>query len=151
MPTLENGKYYRIRSICSGKVVTLDNNNWATACLDANMDNQIFLAAHIVGDAWTLRSYDGRTLGYPDTSRETWVRGYANADYGDYKWDITQWKTAGGAEYRMWVHGASGETVLDLKDSKKDDGAWIWTYQPNGTPAQTWLFEEVSNPYDRDQ
>ncbi|KAG6835359.1 hypothetical protein H0H93_002166 [Arthromyces matolae] len=147
MPTLQNGKYFRIRSTCSGNVVTLTDENWAAACVDGALDSQIFLATNIVGIAWTLKSLDGRTLGYPNTSREEWVKGYANAAYGDYKWDITQWKTAGGAEYRMWVHGASGETVLDLKDSKKDDGAWIWTYKPNGTPAQTWLFEEVPGPY----
>ncbi|KAG6835354.1 hypothetical protein H0H93_002220 [Arthromyces matolae] len=116
MPTLYDGKYYKIRSACSGKVVTLTEKNW-----------------------------DGRKLGYPNLERKQWVVGYPGPT--TYKWDITQWETGGGAEYRVWVNGAPDETLLDLKDENQDVGAWIWTNGPTHSSGQLWLFEEVPYPY----
>ncbi|KAG6856080.1 hypothetical protein H0H87_007569 [Tephrocybe sp. NHM501043] len=141
MPTLRDGKYYKIITVISGKVVTLTDDNWVAAFLDRNMETQTFLAQKVRDDTYTLKCMDdsGRYLGYADRNKKGW----AIASKEACEWDITQWKTRGWAEYRIWVHGAPSETVLDLRAGNEADGAWIQTSESNSTCPQYWLFTEV--------
>lgn len=59
---------------------------------------------------------------------------------------------ADGSASQLWRVAPSGDgysvtsasgLALDVRSAKKTQGAEVWLYQPNGTPAQRWLLEHL--------
>ncbi|KXN91851.1 hypothetical protein AN958_11791 [Leucoagaricus sp. SymC.cos] len=151
---LISGALYKIISVQSGKVLSLSPTEITTveALRDINADYQIWRAED-VGDGWQwalrcLKELNGKPLylSWPGTEpyRGLPLVGSSHEKTG---WDIKSWETHGGAEHRIWVHGApSPGTVVDLKDGSPEEGATIQLWASNNTASQFWLFQETKKP-----
>ncbi|KAE9389153.1 hypothetical protein BT96DRAFT_926698 [Gymnopus androsaceus JB14] len=100
--------------------------------VDKGQDNQKWRAEHIADDGWALRSlyqHDGQVLYLNYSGKERSLVGGSDLR----RWNITQWNTRGGAEFRLWVPDApSPGQVAEVAGGNDGD-------------AQFWLFQEVPN------
>ncbi|KAG6819558.1 hypothetical protein H0H93_010768 [Arthromyces matolae] len=142
-PTLVSGEVYKIISVATGGILTVTYLDGAPvhAVPDKDQLEQKWRAEHKGGDKWTLKSIADHLdkevfLTYPASFEEgSPVEVAANA----VEWDITQWETRGGAEYRIWVPGGT-ELLIDLKDYRIGP---VHLRKNYNTTAQYWLFQKV--------
>lgn len=85
-----------------------------------------------------------RAFGIPDTKPDDWkLQMWAPNGTNNQRFKI-EWDKKG--EWFTLKCLADGRCI-DVKDASKDRGAKIWAYTPNGTDAQWWKAEPISDVY----
>ncbi|KAG6834681.1 hypothetical protein H0H93_008065 [Arthromyces matolae] len=130
-PSLISGKIYKIISVADATIITLT---------DRPIEGSLVARRAQGGDKWTLENVaTGNYLIYPTN----FTQGSRLAVSKQHvEWDITQWKTRSGAEYRVWVPGGT-ELLIDLVDYGIGGSGNVQLFKSHDTTAQFWLVQRV--------
>ncbi|KAE9386081.1 hypothetical protein BT96DRAFT_949384 [Gymnopus androsaceus JB14] len=164
MVQLASGKVYKIISVVSAKLLTVSTANdhddflanfvlvesrYEAAKITRSPYYIKWRVEHIADEGWALKSlhqHEGNGLYLAYKSNNPMEKRSLIGTTAAYRWDIKQWKTRGGAEFRLWVHDAPDPGyVAEVAGGSDADGTEIRLWDSNDTASQFWLFQEVPN------